>query len=68
MPLPTVVLALITPGPLWYEGMPQYWLDPPPPAPVNAHQKKPSWLSLAALGPAVLQRLYSFHTASPPRG
>src|SRR5690348_12716066 len=38
VPLPTVVLELITPGPLWYEGMPQYWLDPPPAAPVAAHQ------------------------------
>src|SRR6266581_3492568 len=48
--LPEVVPGLMTPRPFWYDGMPQYWLDPPPPAPVAAHQKKRAWLSLAALG------------------
>jgi hypothetical protein len=68
VPLPTVVLALITPGPFWYEGIPQNWLDPPPAAPVNAHQKKPPRLSLAGLGGALLHRFCTFHTASPLRG
>ena len=68
VPLPKVVPELMTPGPFWYEGMPQYWLDPPPPAPVAAHQKKPPWLSLAGLAAALLHRFCRFHTASPTRG
>ena len=68
MPLPKVVPELITPGPFWYEGMPQNWLPPPPPAPSAAHQKKPPWLSLAGLGAALLHRFCRFHTASPTRG
>src|SRR5438093_237948 len=68
VPLPTVVLELITPGLFWYEGMPQYWLDPPPAAPVAAHQKKPPLLSLAGMGAALPHRFCTFHTASPTRG
>src|SRR5215813_12597540 len=68
VPLPKVVLELITPGPFWYRGIPQYWLDPPPVAPVAAHQKKPPLLSLAGPGAASLQRFCTFHTASPTRG
>ena len=58
----------MTPGPFWYDGMPQYWLDPPPPAPVAAHQKKPPWLSLAALGAALLHRLSSSTRPRRPGG
>src|SRR6478672_4530697 len=68
VPLPTVVLELITPGPFWYEGMPQYWLDPPPAAPVAPHQKKPSCPPVAGLAAALLHRFCTFHTASPTRG
>src|SRR6516165_12611156 len=48
--------------------MPQYSLDPPPPAPVAAHQKKPPWLALAGPDAALLHRLSTFHTASPLAG
>ena len=58
----------MTPGPFWYDGMPQNWLPPPPPAPSAAHQKKPSLPPLAGLAGALLHRFCGFHTASPARG
>src|ERR1700683_5179287 len=48
--------------------MPRYMRDPPPPAPVSAHQKKPPRLSLDAAGAALLHRLSTFQTVSVPVG
>src|ERR1700683_292117 len=48
--------------------MPQYMLDPPPAAPVSAHQKKPPRLSLDAPGAALLHRLSTCQTVSVPVG
>src|SRR5579863_2350721 len=48
--------------------MPQYMLEPPPPAPVSAHQKKPPLLSLDGAGAALLHRLSTFQTVSVPAG
>ncbi len=43
-------------------------LDPPPPAPVSAHQKKPPWLSLDRAAAALLHRPSTFQTVSVPYG
>jgi hypothetical protein len=43
-------------------------LDPPPPAPVRAHQKKPPLLSLLGAGASSLHSEFVFQTDSTPVG